>query len=94
VLTEASNRGVADVCIVVCDGLFHRAVGRPPIAHLAVLRAEAAATRLLRTPDPVANVGAALGWGYPNYFARRFRAHFGMSPTEYRSRRTGTYCRA
>jgi AraC family transcriptional regulator, L-rhamnose operon transcriptional activator RhaR len=70
--------------------LFHRAVGRPPMAHLAVLRAEAAATRLLRTPDPVADIGAAVGWGDPNYFARRFRAHFGMSPTEYRSRRIGT----
>ena len=70
--------------------LFHKAVGRPPMAHLAVLRAEAAATRLLRTDDPVADVGAAVGWDDPNYFARRFRARFGMSPTEYRSRRTGT----
>jgi len=65
--------------------LFHRAVGRPPMAHLAVLRAEAAAARLLRTADPVADVGAAVGWADPNYFARRFRARFGMSPTEYRA---------
>ncbi len=70
--------------------LFHRAVGRPPMAHLAVLRAEAAASRLLRTADPVADVGAAVGWADPNYFARRFRARFGMSPTEYRARKRGT----
>jgi transcriptional regulator GlxA family with amidase domain len=69
--------------------LFHQAVGRPPMAHLAVLRAEAAASRLLRTADPVADVGAGVGWADPNYFARRFRARFGMSPTEYRARRAG-----
>ena len=66
--------------------LFRDAVGRPPIAHLGVLRAEAAAARLLRTAEPVSAVGAAVGWGDPNYFARRFRAHFGTSPTAFRSR--------
>jgi AraC family L-rhamnose operon transcriptional activator RhaR len=70
--------------------IFHRAVGRPPMAHLAVLRAEAAAGRLLSTADPVADVGAAVGWADPNYFARRFRARFGMSPSAYRARRSGS----
>jgi AraC family L-rhamnose operon transcriptional activator RhaR len=69
--------------------LFHLAVGRPPMAHLGVLRAEAAAARLLRTAEPVSAVGAAVGWGDPNYFARRFRAHFGTSPTAFRSRLSG-----
>jgi AraC family L-rhamnose operon transcriptional activator RhaR len=66
--------------------LFRRIVGRPPIAHLSILRAEAAATILLSTADPVSTVGAAVGWGDPNYFARRFRAHFGLSPSAYRRR--------
>jgi AraC-like DNA-binding protein len=39
--------------------LFRRTVGRPPMAHLAVLRAEVAATRLLRTAEPVSQVGAS-----------------------------------
>jgi AraC family L-rhamnose operon transcriptional activator RhaR len=54
------------------------------MAHLAALRAEAAAARLLRTHDPVSLVGSAVGWGDPNYFARRFRAHFGTSPSAFR----------
>jgi AraC family transcriptional regulator, L-rhamnose operon transcriptional activator RhaR len=64
--------------------LFRGTVGRPPMAHLGVLRAEAAAVRLLRTAEPVSGVGAAVGWSDPNYFARRFRAHFGTSPTAFR----------
>ncbi|MGI5128624.1 helix-turn-helix domain-containing protein [Pseudonocardia sp. CA-107938] len=70
--------------------IFHQAVGRPPMAHLAVLRAEAAAARLLQSSEPLSVVGAAVGWADPNYFARRFRAHFGASPSEYRSRRSST----
>lgn len=66
--------------------LFRTAVGRPPMAHLSVLRAEAAAARLLRTDDSVSSVGAAVGWSDPNYFARRFRAHFGTSPSGFRER--------
>jgi AraC family transcriptional regulator, L-rhamnose operon transcriptional activator RhaR len=66
--------------------LFGAVVGRPPMAHLSALRAEAAATRLLRSDEPVTSVGAAVGWSDPNYFARRFRAHFGTSPTGFRAR--------
>jgi AraC family L-rhamnose operon transcriptional activator RhaR len=66
--------------------LFRATVGRPPMAHLSVLRAEAAATRLLRTTEPISMVGAAVGWSDPNYFARRFRSHFGTSPSEFRQR--------
>jgi AraC family L-rhamnose operon transcriptional activator RhaR len=69
--------------------LFRAVVGRPPMAHLSALRAEAAATRLLRTDESVSSVGAAVGWSDPNYFARRFRAHFGTSPTGFRERVRG-----
>lgn len=65
---------------------FHEAVGRPPLAHLCALRAEAAAVRLLRGREPIASVGATVGWSDPSYFSRRFRAHFGTSPSAYRER--------
>jgi AraC family transcriptional regulator, L-rhamnose operon transcriptional activator RhaR len=64
---------------------FRGTFGQPPMAYLSVLRAEAAAIRLLRGNESIATVGAAVGWGDPNYFARRFRAHFGCSPTAFRS---------
>ena len=70
--------------------LFRLATGKPPMAYLSVLRAEAAALLLLRTPEPVSAVGAAVGWTDPNYFARRFRAHFGASPTAFRGRAGGS----
>jgi len=63
---------------------FKAATGLPPIAWLNRLRAERAAALLLRTNAPVAEIGHAIGWDDPNYFARRFRAHFGLSATSYR----------
>jgi transcriptional regulator GlxA family with amidase domain len=45
------------------------------------------ATSLLRrTPLPVREVGAAVGWLDANYFSRRFHDNFGISPSNYRSR--------
>jgi AraC-like DNA-binding protein/mannose-6-phosphate isomerase-like protein (cupin superfamily) len=64
--------------------LFRRGVGRPPMAHLSRLRAEAAAAMLLRSDEQVSVIGAAVGWADPNYFARRFRAELGVSPTAFR----------
>jgi AraC family transcriptional regulator, L-rhamnose operon transcriptional activator RhaR len=66
--------------------LFRQIVGESPMAHLTRLRAEAAAQRLLIGAEPVSVIGAAVGWGDPNHFARRFRAHFDMSPTAFRRR--------
>ena len=64
--------------------LFRSTVGQPPMTYLAVLRAEAAAVRLRSTNRPIAEIGEAVGWGNPTYFARRFRARFGMTPREFR----------
>lgn len=64
--------------------LFKRHTGQSPMAWLARRRAEKAAVLLLTTDQPVAAVGKAVGWHDPNYFARRFRAAFGLSAREYR----------
>lgn len=58
--------------------------GMPPMALLAQLRAEKAAALLLATDATVSSVGAAVGWADPVHFARRFRAHWGVSPSAYR----------
>jgi AraC-like DNA-binding protein len=36
--------------------------------------------------DPVTSIGRAVGWPDQNYFARRFKAHYGLSATTYRKR--------
>jgi AraC family transcriptional regulator, L-rhamnose operon transcriptional activator RhaR len=66
--------------------LFKSATGLPPMAYLARLRAEHAATLLLHSREPITVIGQAVGWPDQNYFARRFKAHYGLSATTYRAR--------
>jgi AraC family transcriptional regulator, L-rhamnose operon transcriptional activator RhaR len=66
--------------------LFKSEIGLTPIAHLNRCRLERAAGQLLHTLLPVAEVAAQVGWYDANLFARRFRAAYGMSPSEYRKR--------
>jgi AraC family L-rhamnose operon transcriptional activator RhaR len=70
--------------------LFQRELGAPPIAYLNRLREQAAARLLVQTDDPVAQIGARVGWEDAGYFARRFKNAYGLSPSAYRNRaRTG-----
>ncbi|MGH3280033.1 MAG: AraC family transcriptional regulator [Trebonia sp.] len=66
--------------------LFKAATGLPPMAYLAQVRAEHAAVLLLHSDEPVTGIGRAVGWPDQNYFARRFKAHYGLSATAYRKR--------
>ena len=66
--------------------LFKATAGLPPMAYLAQVRAEHAAVLLLHSDEPVTSIGRAVGWPDQNYFARRFKAHYGLSATTYRKR--------
>jgi AraC family L-rhamnose operon transcriptional activator RhaR len=66
--------------------LFKAATGLPPIAYLARHRVELAATLLLHTDESVTRIGETVGWADGNLFARRFKAHVGLSATQYRTR--------
>jgi AraC family L-rhamnose operon transcriptional activator RhaR len=65
--------------------LFKAATGLPPMAYLARLRAEYAANMLLHSDESIACIGRAVGWPDQNYFARRFRTHYGLTATAYRT---------
>jgi AraC family L-rhamnose operon transcriptional activator RhaR len=66
--------------------LFKTYTGLSPIAYLAHCRAERAATLLLTTSDSITDIAQRVGWSDPNYFARRFRSHFGISASTFRDR--------
>lgn len=65
---------------------FRTHVGLSPIAWLHQQRGEMAATQLVHTDKSVSEIGRAVGWDDPNYASRRFRALYGITPTEYRKR--------
>jgi len=69
---------------------FTRSIGRSPMAYLCQRRAEVAAGLLADTTEPVASVGAAVGWPDPPMFSRAFRRVFGQSPRAYRSQSIDT----
>ncbi|RRR96775.1 helix-turn-helix transcriptional regulator [Glycomyces terrestris] len=69
--------------------IFKAAMGLPPMGYLARHRIETAAGLLLGTDLPVGRIARQVGMADQNLFARRFREHAGMSPTEYRKRFAG-----
>ena len=60
--------------------------GLPPMAYLSRLRVETAAAMLLHTDLSITQIAEAVGWPDANYFARRFRAHYGLNASTYRAR--------
>lgn len=80
-LSKATNSSPA-----VIHRVFKTHVGISPIAWLTRARGEAAATQLALTDKNISEVGLAVGWDDANYASRRFRALYGLTPSEYRSR--------
>ena len=66
--------------------LFKSVTGLPPMAYLSRHRVELAADRLLHTELPISRIGESVGWPDQNYFARRFKSHYGLSASVYRQR--------
>lgn len=83
-LPELARRMKVDKSYLV--RLFRSQTGAPPMQFLAKIRAERAAVLLLRTNRDVGVIGEQVGWDDPNYFARRFKSHFGISATKYREK--------
>ncbi len=65
--------------------VFRQAMRCTLLEYITSRRAETAAALLITTDAPISDIGGKVGWEDPNYFARRFRKHFGESASQYRS---------
>lgn len=66
---------------------FKLETGLAPGEYLSNERLKMADALLHSTPDPIHTISQNCGYRDPNYFARAFRKHFGISPHNYRSSR-------
>jgi len=65
--------------------VFHRLYGESPQAACANLRLKHAANLLASTPMTIGEVAIASGFDNNCSFARSFRAHYGMTASDYRN---------
>lgn len=65
--------------------LFHAATGRSPIRYLTERRLEQAATLLVTTCSPLAQIAEQTGYASEFALSRAFKRHHGVAPTHFRS---------
>lgn len=64
---------------------FGENCGMPPLAYLNNLRMYKAMSLLAGTDDSIEKIAKAVGITDSSYFARMFKKHTGMSPTDYKN---------
>ena len=65
--------------------LFKQAIGTTPLLYVSELRLNRAAALLREGQMTIKAIAEAVGFDDPYYFSKKFRKHFGLSPSEYRS---------
>jgi AraC-like DNA-binding protein len=63
---------------------FTELVGEPPLRYLTRLRISVAADRLRSKDDKLSTIAAAAGYESVAAFAKSFKRHMGMTPSDYR----------
>lgn len=74
----------AGVSRTECFRCFQSILGKTPIEYLTEHRLSVAATLLLNTRRPIADIAEACGFQSPGYFGKLFREVYGKTPKEYR----------
>ena len=85
-LTAADLAHAAGYSTHYFSRLFSVLIGEPPVSLIRRLRLEKAAQELLQTSDGILRIAVRNGYGAHETFTRAFRHHFGVTPSEYRSR--------
>ena len=68
--------------------VFKKNYGATPMDYVIHLRLDHSASLLKETSLPIASVASESGFGDPNYYSRKFKEVFSVSPSEYRNRET------
>ncbi len=64
--------------------LVKKDTGKSPMEHIQAKSMNIAKEMLWQTKHSISEIGYALGYQYPQYFSRAFKASTGMTPNEYR----------
>lgn len=89
--TPLSAQDLADragVSVRALNRLVRDRVGEAPMSYYRKIRLQAARNTLFYSDIAIQDVATACGFGSPEVFSRSFKAHFGISPREYRRRAT------
>jgi AraC family transcriptional regulator len=84
---EISLRSLASLCCMSVDHFlrsFRAAAGVTPYHYVLDQRLRRAAAMLRTMPTPIATVAAECGFGNASHFSVKFRARFGVSPSQFR----------
>lgn len=84
----ADAAAAADLSPNYLAHLIKKDTGKTFVDLLTERRMEKACELLVHTTERVGNVAATTGFADEAYFTRRFRQRFGMSPTQFRRRKT------
>lgn len=74
------------ICESKCCRLFQKYVNRTPFGYVNEARLEKGCQLLKSTSASIGEIAVQTGFGGSSYFAERFRAAYGMTPTAYRKR--------
>lgn len=69
-----------------CFRCFQSVLQKTPVEYLTEYRLSMAAAMLVNTGRTVADIAEACGFQSASYFGKLFRAHYGKTPKEHRSR--------
>lgn len=83
-LSLATLAGLLQVSPSYLSALFHRETGRTLADHIADVRMKAALQLLRTTQLQVQSIAQLTGFSDPNYFGKRFRQFYGVTPLQYR----------
>lgn len=85
-LTLRAIAASGHICESKCCCLFRRYINCTPMGFVNGVRLERSCQLLESTGASVSEIAAWTGFGGSSYFAERFRAAYGMTPTAYRRR--------